>query len=183
MLYLVVGLLLWSGAHLFKRLLPEQRARLGQAGRGLSALLILASLWFLIEGYGMLEKTPLWGRHSVLDSINLILVVFAVYLMVASVLKPVITTRIRHPQLTALKSWALGHLLVNGDVPSIILFGGLMAWGVVSVILINKQSGKPPLSAPGGAAREVATVVLAAGLFYAMTWLHAAAGFPVAVWS
>lgn len=183
MLYLVVGLLLWSGAHLFKRLLPEQRARLGQAGRGLSALLILASLWFLIEGYGMLEKTPLWGRHAVLDSINLILVVFAVYLMVASVLKPVITTRIRHPQLTALKSWALGHLLVNGDVPSIILFGGLMAWGVVSVILINKQSGKPPLSAPGGAAREVATVVLAAGLFYAMTWLHAAAGFPVAVWS
>jgi uncharacterized membrane protein len=182
MLYLVVGLLLWSGAHLFKRLLPAQRARMGQAGRGVSALLIIASLWLMVEGYGMLAKVPLWGRHAVLDGINLILVVVAVYLMVASVLKPAITTRIRHPQLTALKSWALGHLLVNGDVPSIVLFGGLMAWGVVSVILINKQSGKPPLSAPGGSAREVGTVVITGALFYAMTWLHAAAGYPVVSW-
>ena len=48
-----------------------------------------------------------------------------------------LSARIRHPQLTGFKTWAVAHLLVNGDVASFVLFGGLLAWAVVAVILIN----------------------------------------------
>ena len=71
----------------------------------------------------------------------------AFYLMAASSLKVKVTSVVRHPQLTAIKAWSVGHLLVNGDAPSLVLFGGLLAWAVVSVILINRQDGKDPLPA------------------------------------
>ena len=45
----------------------------------------------------------------------------------------------RHPQLTAVKIWAVAHLLVNGDLASLVLFGGLLAWAVVEVIVINRS--------------------------------------------
>ena len=50
---------------------------------------------------------------------------------------------IRHPQLTAVKLWAVAHLLVNGDSASLLLFGGLLVWAVLEVVIINKQDGKP----------------------------------------
>jgi uncharacterized membrane protein len=64
--------------------------------------------------------------------------------MVASVSKSALTNRVRHPQLSAVKAWAIAHLLVNGDTASFWLFGGLLAWAVWTVILINK-AGKSAL--------------------------------------
>ena len=182
MVLLVIGVLLWAGAHLFKRIAPTVRAGLGNLGKGLVAVLLLASIALMVLGY---QQWPLtvtnmfWGRHPATAGINNLLVLLAFYLMVASVLKPRVTGIIRHPQLTAVKAWALGHLLVNGDIPSLVLFGGLLAWAVVEVILINKQDGKPQLQVESSFVKEAGTVVVTAIVFGGVAHLHAMWGYPV----
>lgn len=179
MALLLAGLLLWSLAHLFKRLAPGPRARLGDAAKVGVALAVLASVVMMVYGYQAAGGAFFWGRNPALVGINNLLMLVAAYLLVASVAKVWITGRIRHPQLTAVKAWALAHLLVNGDVPSFILFGGLLAWAVVEVILINKQDGKPPLSVQTTPLREVVAGVVTILLFGAMAFAHIHWGYPV----
>ena len=64
MMWLVSGVLLWGGAHLFKRVAPEARARLGNAGRLLMALLLLASVVMMTLGYQQASTTVWWGRQT-----------------------------------------------------------------------------------------------------------------------
>jgi uncharacterized membrane protein len=80
--------------------------------------------------------------------------------------------KMRHPQLTAVKIWAVAHLLVNGDLSSIILFGGLLAWAVGSVILINR-AGPWVRPQPGDAKKDILLVVITLVLFAVMTAIHA----------
>ncbi len=139
MTLLVVGLILWSAAHLFKRIAPEQRAALGTAGKGIVAVASLIAIVLMVIGYRGAEVVVLWNPPAFLTHVNNLLMVLAIYLYVSSGAKSWITTKIRHPQLTATKTWAVAHLLVNGDLASVILFGGILAWAVVSVILINRS--------------------------------------------
>lgn len=178
-LFLIAGLALWSGAHLFKRLNPEKRAAMGDKGRGPIALAILASVVLMVIGYRMADGTVFWGRNPALAGINNLLMLLSIYLFAASGMKTAIARKMRHPMLAAVKVWALGHLLVNGDTPSFILFGGLMAWAVVQMIVINKA--EPDWTRPEPAPRRkevvaiVATVVVFAGIALIHTWL----GYPV----
>ena len=64
--------------------------------------------------------------------------VLAFWLVALSMIPGTISARIRHKQLTATKTWAVAHLLVNGDLASVLLFGGLLGWAVFQVILINR---------------------------------------------
>ncbi|EED36492.1 NnrU family protein [Luminiphilus syltensis NOR5-1B] len=152
---------------------------MGSAGRAVMAVLILASIYLMAVGYQPAMGTFFWGRNPMLVGINNLLVLLAVYLMVASTVKPAIVAKIRHPQLTAVKAWAVGHLLVNGDAASFILFGGLLAWAVASVIIINKQDGKPELVSTSGAGKEVMTVVITLVVFGGIAWVHNYLGYPV----
>lgn len=167
-LILSVGVALWSGAHLFKRLAPARRSAMGEKGKGLVALALLASVVLMVIGYGQAEHISLWQLPGFVTHVNNLLMVLALYLFVASALQTAITRRIRHPQLTAVKTWAVAHLLVQGTLAGVILFGGLLAWAVVSVILINRANRAWTRPAPAGAAKEamaiggalVATVVV-----------------------
>lgn len=103
---------------------------------------------------------------------------FAVYLYAASGMKTRITRAIRHPQLTAVKIWAAGHLLVNGDLASVILFGGLLAWAVVEVILINKAVPRGPLPEPAPLGKEIGAVVGAVVVLVAIMLVHNWLGVP-----
>ncbi|MDO9524673.1 MAG: NnrU family protein [Gemmobacter sp.] len=160
MILLILGVALWALAHFFKRLAPERRAAMGDTGRGLVAGLVLLSVVLMVWGYRTAEVTNLWAPPAFLTHLNNLLMILAFYLYAASASKIWIATKIRHPQLTAVKIWAVSHLMVNGDLASIILFGGLLAWAVVSVILINRaQPGWiPPKQAP--ARKEVTSVVI-----------------------
>jgi len=153
MMILVLGLLVWGAAHFYKRLMPAQRAAMGDKGKGLVAVLVILSLVMMIYGYRAADFIPVWTPPAFLTGINNVLMVFAFYMYGASAAKPAkvwIGTKVRHPQLTAVKIWAFAHLLVNGDAASILLFGGMLAWAVVSVIMINKAEGPwtPPPQAP-----------------------------------
>jgi uncharacterized membrane protein len=176
MILLILGMALWWAAHLFKRLAPARRAAMGDPGKGVVAVGVLASVVLMYFGYGAAKETAevWWGRSPALVGINNLLMVLAVYLYAASGTRAALARRMRHPQLTAVKTWAVAHLLVNGDLPSFILFGGLLAWAVVSVILINRAQPDwtPPEARTGAEVKAVVgTVVVLAVLMLVHDWL------------
>ena len=175
MTLLILGLLLWFAAHWFKRLAPAARARLGDPGKGLVAVLIVAGLVLMILGYRAADFIPLWYPPSFMIHINNLLMLFALWVYGSSAAKGAKAwpaSKIRHPQLTAVKIWALAHLLVNGDLASVILFGGLLAWAVVTVILINRAEPNWTPPAPAGRATYIRLLVISLVLFGVITGIH-----------
>lgn len=178
MTLIVLGLALWWAAHLWKRLAPGSRASMGDKGKGLVTVGVLASVVLMVIGYRGVEQIDLWYPPAFLTHVNNLLMLFAVYLYAASGMKTRITRVIRHPQLTAVKTWAVAHLLVNGDLASVILFGGLLAWAVVEVILINKAVPRGPLPEPASAGKEVGAVLGAVVVLVAIMLVHNWLGVP-----
>ncbi len=148
---LALGVALWAGAHLFKRVMPAQRAALGaQQGRLAVTLALVAAIVVMVMGYRWAQPVWLWNPPAWTAHLNNLLMFLAVYLFAVSGMGTALARRIRHPQLTAVKTWAVAHLLVAGTVQALVLFGGLLAWAVVSVIVINRAEGgwTPPPEAP-----------------------------------
>lgn len=179
MTYLILGLILWFGAHLFKRTAPGPRAALGPAGKGLMAVVLLGALVLMVVGYRMADGVFLWGRHPATVGINNLLMLLAVYCFAASGMKTGLARRLRHPMLIGVKIWALAHLLVNGDTPSFVLFGGILAWAVVEMITLNRAAPNwtPPPPAPRR--KEVIALVATLVVFGAIAAVHTALGYPV----
>ena len=180
MILLASGLLLWSGAHLFKRIAPDARARLGNAGRPLMALLLLTSVVLMTLGYQQASTTVWWGRQTAWVGVNNVLVYLGFYFIAGSQVGARVAGVIRHPQLTAVKLWAVAHLLVNGDSASLLLFGGLLVWAVLEVVIINKQDGKPQLGKPQPSLpRELAAIAITLLIYGVTAYVHGWLGYPV----
>ena len=138
-LLLLAGLALWSLAHFWKRIAPASRARWGEAGKGIAALALIASIVLMVLGYRAAGGPVWWGPHPALVGINNLLVLVAVYLFVAS-LSNVRASRMPHPQLHATAIWAVAHLLPNGDLRSLVLFGGLLLWAAAEIVVLNRTA-------------------------------------------
>jgi len=172
---LIAGLALWSGAHFWKRIAPASRAWVGDAGKGIVAVLSVAAIVLIVIGYRGAEGPVWWGRSAPLVGINNLLMLIAFYLFAASGAKTRITRSIKNPQLTAVKVFAVAHLLVNGDLASFVLFGGLLAWAVAEVILL-KRAGVPwtpphPVPVQKEITAIVATLVITAIVMGIHHWL------------
>lgn len=177
MVLLILGLALWTGAHLFKRLAPARRAAMGDKGKAVFGLLILVSVVLMVIGYRGADTAQLWSPPAFLTHVNNLLMLLAFYLYAASGMKTRITRVIRHPQLTAVKTWAVAHLLVNGDLASVVLFGGILAWAVVSVIVINRAQRDWTRPAPAPLGKEIGAVVGAVVVLVAVGWIHTWLGY------
>ena len=170
-LLLCLGLVLWVAGHLFKRTAPDLRAGMGNAGKGLAALVILGGLVLMIMGYRGAEFVNLWFPPAWTVHLNNLLMLVAVFVYGMSATKGRLRGRMRHPQLTAVKIWAVAHLLVNGDLASVVLFGGLLAWAVLEVIVINRSEVwlRPE---PGPARKDILLVVITLVMFGAIAGIH-----------
>jgi uncharacterized membrane protein len=182
MALLIVGLILFLGVHSVAIFAPGMRdawaAAMGlNAWRGLYSLVSLAGFVLLLIGYGQarLEPTvlyvpPLWLRHV---AFALMVPVFP--LIVAAYLPGRIKARLKHPMLSAVKIWALAHLLANGMLADVLLFGGFLVWAVADRISFKRRVQRPlmmPLPAPS-VRNDVLAVVLGLGLYVAvLLWLH-----------
>ena len=169
---LTAGLALWIVAHLFKRIAPDARAGIGDKGRGLVTALILLSLVLMIWGYRGAEFIPVWTPPTWAVHVNNLLMLIAVFLFGMSATTGRLRGKMRHPQLTSVKVWAVAHLLVNGDLASIFLFGTLLLWAVAEVIIINRSEDwvRPE---PGEAKKDIVLVVITLVAFAVMTAIHA----------
>ncbi|RJE81362.1 NnrU family protein [Paracoccus sp. JM45] len=140
MLILILGVALWWAAHLYKRAAPAQRAAMGGKGRKIVAGLLALSILLMIIGYRMADGAFFWGPSAPLVGINNLLVLAAFYMFAASGMKTRVTAYTRHAMLWGFSLWAVAHLVVNGDTPSFILFGGLLVWALVEMQVINRAS-------------------------------------------
>lgn len=153
MTILILGLALWIAAHGMKRLAPQLHGRLGARAKPAVALALVLSVVMMILGYRAADGDVYWGPNSALVGINNLAMVLAFYVYAVGGPKGAriwLGTKLRHPQLIGFSIWAFAHLLVNGDTPSLILFGGLLAWALGSIALINAQEPNwtPPARAP-----------------------------------
>ncbi len=178
MVWLTLGVALWSWSHLLKRVSPGFRASLGDGrGKGLVTVLSLLAIGLMIYGYIHAEVVQLWNPPAFMRHLNNALMVISVLLLNLGASRGVMRTWLRHPMLTAVKVWALAHLLVNGDLASVILFGGLLAWAVFDVIKINRMEPPWVRPAPGPVLNDVIYVVASAVLFGVIVYIHGWLGY------
>lgn len=169
---LVLGLLIWVGAHIFKRVAPDQRAAMGEKGKGVVAVALFISLGLMIWGYRGAEFINVWYPPAFLTHINNLLMLIAIFVFGMSATTGRLRGKMRHPQLTAVKIWAVAHLLVNGDLASIVLFGGMLAWAVLEVILINRAVPVWDRPQPGEAKKDVLLVVITLVMYGLIAAIH-----------
>ncbi len=172
---LIAGLILWTLAHYFKRLMPVQRAALGNAGKALVAVALIGSVALMVMGYRAADVIPLWYPPSFMVHINNTLMLLAFWVYGSGAAKGAKVWpgyKMRHPQLIGFKIWALAHLLVNGDLASVLLFGGLLGWAVGEVILINKSEPDWTPSEPAGAQGYIRHAIISAVIFAVVVAVH-----------
>jgi uncharacterized membrane protein len=172
MVLLISGVALWWAAHLFKRVAPERRAALGDKGKGLVAVLLVLSVFLMARGYGQAEGPVWWGRSPATTGINNLLMLLAFYLYAADGMGTRVTAWIHHPQLTGFSLWAVAHLLVNGDLASFVLFGGLLAWALVEIMLLNRAGAWKRRTGPFPARKEIMAAVGAVVVMLVVGLLH-----------
>ena len=179
MTWLVLGLLLWIGAHLFKRVLPRQRAAMGKAGRGVVAVLVLAGIVLMVIGFRSADDIYLYALPAWVWHLNNLLMLVAIFLMDVGRAGGVVGAKLRHPMLLGIVIWAVAHLLVNGDLASLVLFGGLGLWALAEMAVINRAEG--PWSAPveGPIVNDAKFAVLALVLYAAFAGVHYWLGYSV----
>ncbi len=182
MVILVLGVSLWMDAHWIKRLLPLLRAgmdaRLGKAAaRGVIAGMAVLSVVLMVIGYKGSDMVVVYTPFKGAGHLNNLLMLLAVISLGMGKSKGHMRTWFRHPMLTGVTVWAVAHLLVNGDMASIILFGGLGIWAFASRILINRNEGVWKRPKAGPVSGDIRLLVIAAVLFAVIAGIHIWLGY------
>lgn len=182
MLLLIAGLILFLGCH-FLPVFPSKRAaledKLGPNGyRGVFSLVAAIGLGLIIYGYGaaraegplIVYDPPFWLRH-----VTMLFMVPVFIFLVAAYVPCRIKKTLKHPMLVAVKLWAFSHLLANGDLASVLLFGGFLVWAVVDRISVKRRAaGTAPAAAiEGGRYSDIAVILAGLVLYGLFSWkLH-----------
>lgn len=144
---LILGLVLFLGTHAFSMARGTRAEVIGRLGENrfklAYTLLSALGLILIVIGYGLYRQhgmipvwsPPLWTRH-----LAVLLTLFAFISLAATYLPGHIRTRLKHPMLLAVKIWATAHLLANGDLGSILLFGSFLAWAVAARISAKRRT-------------------------------------------
>ena len=184
MLLLIAGLLLFMVPHLVPTA-PAMRVQL-RDGMGPSAYMLafsivsLISLIMIAKGYGDAhgggrDNLQLWYPPAFMRHIAMALMLPAFILLAAAYIPSRIRTAAKHPMLAAVKLWAFAHLLVRGDLASVLLFGSFLAYGVFDRISVKKRNALGPLGAAVGGLRGDIMAVAIGTVAYALMlyWGHA----------
>lgn len=177
MTLLILGVALWWAAHFFKRIAPDARARMGNGGKGAVALAIVVSVVLMVLGYRAADGAFFWGRHPATVGINNLMMIAALYFTSPGPSKGALFYRMRHPMLTGFALWAVAHLLVNGDVPSFVLFGGLLAWALAEIVVINRAEPDRTPPEKGSIGKDAMFAAISVGLLAVIGGIHTWLGY------
>lgn len=179
MIWLALGVLIWAYSHSMKRITPGFRAGLGdQRGKGLVTVLSLLSIGLMIWGYRSADVVTLWDPPAAMRHVNNLLMLIAVVMIGMGSSKGRLGGLLRHPMLTSVVIWSVAHLLVNGDLASLILFGGLGLWAIFDMVAISRMEPAWARPAPGPISRDVIHVAASLAIFAVIVWLHGWLGYP-----
>ena len=189
LLVLILGLILFFGVHTLtiqRKLRAQVIVATGEGGYKIGyTLASFVGLALIIWGFALYRATgwyDVWTPPTFLKHITVGLMLPAVIMVVASYIRGRIYTTLKHPMLTGIKLWAAAHLLANGDLGSIILFGSFLAWAVYDRISLKSRSdaGAPPIPVGGPGNDLIAIAVgLVAYLALAFAFHPVVIGVPV----
>ena len=177
---LVLGLALFILAHLPRRLTPQlwakMVARLGLTGtRVLFGIVVGVAMLMIVLGFRSAPFIPVYDPPAWTIHLNNLMMQAAVAIFGMGMSKGRSRAWLRHPIMTAVLLWAAAHLLVNGDLASIVLFVSMGVWAATTILLINRAEpvwDRPPPGTPAGDVRLVVIAVLAFAVITAIhTWL------------
>jgi uncharacterized membrane protein len=178
LLVLVLGLILFLGPHVFVTRRPQRDAMVNRMGewpyKGLFAVVSIIGLYVIGKGFGMYREAgpieiwypPNWTRH-ITETLMLPACIFVAAAYIPGDIKRVL----KHPMLVGVKTWAVAHLLTNGDLGGIVLFGTVLAWAVYDRITLKRRSdpGAPPIPL-GGIRNDIAAVIVGIILYLALAF-------------
>jgi uncharacterized membrane protein len=182
MVYLILGLCIFLGIHSVRIVADDWRTltrqRIGEnAFKAMYSLLSLVGLGLIIFGFGLARETPisLWLPPVGLRHASALFSGLAFVLLVAAYVPAnAIKARVHHPMVLGVKTWALAHLLANGNLAHVVLFGSFLAWAVLDFISLRRRDRAQGLVYPAGKlSATLLTVLLGvvlAGVF--ALWLH-----------
>lgn len=177
MTLLVLGVLLWAASHLSKRLMTPDGV-LGSGHRATMAAINIVALGLIIYGFKAAPVIDLWYPEAAMRHANNGLMLVALFLFGAGHTKGAIGARITGPMFWGILVWAVAHLLVNGDLASLVLFGGLGLWAVISLgVLYAKGQGRAVQKR--GLVGDLMALAGAIVLMGAIGAVHGWLGYPV----
>ena len=184
MIVLVLGLAIFLGVHSLRIFADDWRsAQMGRIGenawKGLYSLFSLVGLVLIIWGYGLSRSTPveLWSPPVFTRHLSGLLMLLSFVLLAAAYVPG---TRIRqvlgHPMVLGVKTWAFAHLIANGRLGDLVLFGAFLVWAIVLYAASRRRDRKAGTVRPkGSASRDALAVVIGIVVWAAFAfWLHAA---------
>ena len=184
MLLLLVGLALFFLIHLVPTAPEIRQGLVERYSEGpyklVFSIVALIGMVIIVMGYGKLQVNPgknpiIWDPPTWMRHLNLLLMIPAMILLVAAYVPSRIRTAVKHPMLIAIKLWALGHLLANGDLASMVLFGSFLAYAVYDRISVKARSALGPLGSAAAASpvNDVMVIVLGLGAYAVVViWGH-----------
>ena len=177
MTLMFLGLALWWATHLYPIYLPDRRASaIGRLGdklyKSAFSMFSVAAVAFMVMGYQKAVFVEVWTPPGWTMHLNNLLMLLAVLLMGAKQARSSVKHYIRHPMLAGVKVWAVVHLLVNGDLASVILFGGMLGWAVVAMIGSNRRDGVWERPAKGTMAGLVRHGIITVVVFAVIIGIH-----------
>jgi uncharacterized membrane protein len=180
MTLLIIGLILFFVTHSVSIVNNPWRNRmvekLGEGlWKGVYSLLAIIGIVLLIKGYGLarLEPLPLYTPPSWLRHVTMVLMLPVFPLLLAAYLPGRIQKAVKHPMITAVAIWAFAHLLVNGTLADVLLFGTFLVWAIADRISLQYRKSLPAPSAPATTINDVVVIVLGLAIYGAFVlWLH-----------
>ena len=179
MTVMIIGMVLFFGIH-FVPLTPLNQKLIDRFGfngyRGVFSIFAAVGLGLLIWGYSMIPYEEVWLPITGAREISLIAMPIALILLVTGNLKSNINRFIPHPMLTGILIWAATHLLANGDLAALLLFGSFGLYAIIDMAYTDKTSAKEkqPLS------RDALVVAIGLGAYALLLYFHDyVAGVPV----
>lgn len=175
---MILGLVLFLGIHLLSTRREARAALIAASGESLYkvgyAVVSIAGLALIAWGFADYRAhgwIDVWSPPLAMKHITIALMLPAVIMVVASYIRGRIYTALKHPMLGGIKLWALAHLLANGDLGSIILFGSFLAWAVFDRISLKHRAdgGAPPIPV-GGPLNDVIAVAVGVVAYLALAF-------------
>ena len=173
---LIVGLVLFLGAHVFVTLRGPRAAVIARIGewpyKGLMSLVALVGLVLTGYGFGLYRASgwiEVWSPPRWTYYVTQLLMWPASICVGAAYCRGDIWRRLKHPMLVGVKTWAVAHLISNGDLGSIVLFGSVLAWAVYDRITLKRRTdpGAPPFPV-GGRRNDIIAIVVGTLLYLAL---------------
>ena len=176
---MILGLVLFLGIHTLttqRDLRADMIGRLGGEGtyKALYGVVSLVGLGLIVWGFATYRATEfreIWHPPTLLKHLNTALMLPAVILVAAAYMRGRIYARLKHPMLAGIKLWAFGHLLANGDLGGIILFGSFLGWAAFDRISLKRRgdAGGPPIPV-GGVTNDIIAVVIGIVAYLALAF-------------